>query len=71
MKKLILFLWIVSAAKSFSQQTDYVDFEKIDAAIVLNLDTDTLSGRVNYHFRILKDVDHIFIDGISSHTSII
>ncbi|MFD1613906.1 M1 family metallopeptidase [Gelatiniphilus marinus] len=48
---------------SFSQQTKYVDFKTAKAEIIFSdLIKKEIEGLVTYEFKILKDVDSIFID---------
>jgi len=47
---------------SFAQQTEYVDFLKLEAALTFMPDSGKINGIVDLQFKILKDVDSIFVD---------
>lgn len=55
---LLLFFFGICSA----QQTDYVDFKKISANIVLKPSIKEVGLSVKYEFEILKDVDSVFLD---------
>lgn len=64
MKKNLLLFYLISTALSFAQQTTYVDFKVADVSLVINPDSSKVSGLVTYTFKLLKDVDSIFIDAV-------
>jgi len=47
-----------------AQQTDYVDFKSLDATIAVIPDSTLIQGGVSLKFKILKEVDSIFIDAV-------
>ncbi len=49
-------------SNAFAQQTDYVDFEKIDSDIIVNADSLKIWGRSKVKFKILKPVDSVYLD---------
>lgn len=55
-------LILFSAYCSMAQQTDYVDFIEGDALFGLVPDSSKVFGMMSYQFKILKDVDSVFID---------
>tara|TARA_R110002050_G_scaffold24083_3_gene64350 strand:+ start:133027 stop:134982 length:1956 start_codon:yes stop_codon:yes gene_type:complete len=64
LKQILFFLFITCFG--FSQQTEYVDFKTAKADIVFgDLTQKEVSGIISYEFKILKDVDSVFIDAIN------
>ena len=59
MKYLIYFISIIS----FAQQTKSVDFESLNADLMLNPSEKKLVGKVRFEFQLLSDLDTIKIDG--------
>jgi aminopeptidase N len=49
---------------TFAQQTKTVDFRYVKADLSFNVDASKVYGLAEYHFKILKPVDSIFIDAI-------
>jgi len=47
---------------SFAQQTDFVDFKSATVDLLVNPEDKHISGKVEYRFDVLQDVDSIFID---------
>ncbi|WP_111684126.1 M1 family metallopeptidase [Winogradskyella tangerina] len=62
MKKLLTLLCFIQLCIAHGQQTEYVDFERIEAVIKIQPDSSKVEGLVEIEFNILKDVDSIFID---------
>ncbi|MUU78426.1 M1 family metallopeptidase [Winogradskyella endarachnes] len=62
MKNSIIYLCVLITSFSFAQQTDYVDFEKLEATIGFEVDSSKVMGAGTYTFKILQSVDSIFID---------
>ncbi|MEM5565180.1 M1 family metallopeptidase [Psychroserpens sp. AS72] len=58
--KLIIFLFFFGNVTA--QQTDYVDFLSIKADLHFDPDRSMVSGSVVYKFKILKEIDSVFID---------
>jgi aminopeptidase N len=63
--KLVLFIFWFGTLLGFSQQSDKVDFKLIKADIVVSESDMKVSGSVAYSFRVLKDCDSIYLDGIN------
>lgn len=61
LRYLLLFFNVLA----FSQQYKSVDFIKCDAFVVPNFQEKSISGRINYEFKVLKKIDTIKIDGIN------
>ncbi|NRD21376.1 M1 family metallopeptidase [Winogradskyella eckloniae] len=62
MKNSIIYLFVFITSISFAQQTDYVDFERIEALISFDPEVSTVYGEGAWFFEVLKPVDSIFID---------
>lgn len=62
MKKYCSILFCLFLSFSFSQQTDYVDFTKMNALIEFNPDSTKVFGQIKCEFKILEPTDSIFID---------
>lgn len=62
MKRILFVFCLAILSFSYAQQTDYVDFLKVDAFIGFEPDSSTVIGRGVYWFRILKDSDSIYLD---------
>ncbi|TCK64791.1 aminopeptidase N [Winogradskyella wandonensis] len=62
MKKFLVIFGLLCSVFLYAQQTDYVDFKKLDAFITIIPDSSKVKGSLTYHFEILKDTDSIFID---------
>ncbi|OBX22836.1 MULTISPECIES: M1 family metallopeptidase [Bizionia] len=62
MKYLFALLGFLFSSIAFSQQTDYVDFKQIQAYVVPDDSTKSISGNLTIVFDILKSADSIFLD---------
>ncbi|WP_035483102.1 M1 family metallopeptidase [Gaetbulibacter saemankumensis] len=63
MQKLLLTFFYFTCSLLFAQQTDYVDFIRAKAHIHFgDLKQNEVLGTVNYQFKILKDIDSIYLD---------
>ena len=62
MKKMIFGFCILFGPFLYAQQTEYVDFIKLNARITVVPDSSKVVGRLKYRFKILKDIDSVFID---------
>jgi len=62
MKYLFALLGFLFSSIAFSQQTDYVDFKQIQAYVVPDNSTKSISGNLTIVFDILKSADSIFLD---------
>ena len=62
MREFVIIIFIVFTSISFAQQTDYVDFEKLEATLAFEVDSSKVMGTGTYTFKILKSVDSLFID---------
>jgi len=62
MKKFLIVFCLWCSVFSSAQQTEYVDFKKLDAFITIVLDSSKVKGSLTYQFEILKNTDSIFID---------
>ena len=65
MKYFGLIVFLLFGFRGYTQQTDYVDFKTAKITIGLIPDSSSVTGMVNYQFKILKPVDSIFIDAIN------
>lgn len=61
MRFLYMFLFWLPCSL-FSQQSEIVDFIQADAVIEPDFQNKSISGKVTYTFKILKDVDSVFLD---------
>lgn len=48
----------------FAQQTEYVDFKTLKADITLIPDSSKVVGELLYNFKILKDIDSLYLDAV-------
>ena len=62
MKRILIVLFLFLTSLSYAQQTDYVDFEKIDSDIIINADSLKIWGSSTVEFKILKPVDSVYLD---------
>lgn len=67
MNKVLIFFCAFIISLSFAQQTDYVDFKRVESLIVFNqFATDsTLFNTYEIQFDILKSTDSIYLDAIN------
>ncbi len=66
MKRILFLLFILISAASHAQQTDIVDFKKLDAVVFFNqikIDS-TLYDSLEVRFDILKKTDSIYLDAV-------
>ncbi|WP_313114721.1 M1 family metallopeptidase [Aequorivita sediminis] len=61
----LLFFVIAATPKLQAQQTDVVDFLKIDALIEADAVTKKVSGKLTARFKVLKATDSIFMDAVN------
>lgn len=64
MKKIIQFSLLLIAFCCFSQQADYVDFEKVEVDIGFDVSQNKIYGKYNCVFEILNNVDSIYLDAV-------
>lgn len=64
MKCFVLLFFCLIMSFSYGQQVDYVDFIKADVHVSFTLDSAKVIGSVRYEFKILKQVDSIFMDAV-------
>ena len=64
MKKIFTLFCLFLAGLSLAQQTDYVDFKKIQATIDFVPDSSKVKGVVYCEFKILKAKDSVYIDAV-------
>ena len=62
MKRLILVLFLLHALSGISQHQDKVDFTYADVYIKPVPDENKIIGTVAYKFKVLSDVDSVFLD---------
>ncbi|WP_299523220.1 M1 family metallopeptidase, partial [Winogradskyella sp.] len=62
MKKFLIIVFFFQLGFCFGQQTDYVDYERVEATIGFALDSSLVYGSGKYSFKILKPVDSVFLD---------
>src|SRR5690554_7119980 len=60
--RMLLCVFLFVGFQSVAQQTDIVDFLKIEATITPNPKTKSISGEVELIFKILKDTDSVYLD---------
>lgn len=65
MKRYLIILSIFLVVRTYSQQTDYVDFQSVTADLSIFPEKQAVGGFLKYEFKILKSVDSIFIDAIN------
>ncbi|QAA83132.1 M1 family peptidase [Aequorivita sp. H23M31] len=59
---ILLIFFFASYAEVFAQQNDIVDFLKVEATVVPNADTNSITGTVKYFFKPLQKTDSIYLD---------
>jgi aminopeptidase N len=64
MQKLTILLLLYSAI-GFSQQTDKVDFLKMEAEVEVDTLEFKIEGNVQVKFRALQNIDSVFLDGVN------
>jgi aminopeptidase N len=62
MKYVISFIFICFSVTLIAQQSEFVDFINADAQININAIECSVSGQVEYNFKVLKEVDSIYLD---------
>ena len=62
MKKLLFLFCLFQLINLSAQQTEYVDFKRIEAGIEFVLDSSLVKGKYSVDLLIMKKVDTIFID---------
>lgn len=65
MKHSFLFIFLLVFSMIKAQQTDVVDFEKLEVFVYFDTDSSKVFGTGKYIFKILKPVDSIFIDAVN------
>ncbi|MFD1061987.1 M1 family metallopeptidase [Winogradskyella litorisediminis] len=65
MKKIFIVFTLLFSVVLTAQQTEYVDFERVDVQLGVKPDSSKVFGIAEYYFRILKNTDSIFIDAIN------
>ncbi|MCX7549866.1 M1 family metallopeptidase [Xanthomarina sp. F2636L] len=65
MKYLLVSIFLFFVATSYSQQLENVDFTHADVRLSFDLDSFKVHGLINYQFKILKDVDSVYLDAIA------
>lgn len=63
--KYLLVFYSLFATITYGQQTAYVDFKHIQADINFNLLQKEVFGKLKCTFKILKDVDSVYLDAVS------
>ncbi|MCF7560092.1 M1 family metallopeptidase [Sabulilitoribacter multivorans] len=64
MKYLVSLFFFCFALLGFSQQTEYVDFKRINASVNFDVSQSKVYGKFECTFEILKDVDSIYLDAV-------
>ncbi len=67
MNRFLWFLFGLFCLNSSAQQTEYVDFERISAKIQLKPSIKEVGLSVKYEFKILKDIDSVYLDANNVH----
>lgn len=65
MKRFLIILSFFLVVRTYSQQTDYVDFQSVTANLSIFPEKQAVGGFLKYEFKILKSVDSIFLDAIN------
>lgn len=65
MGKFSLFIFLVLISLSSNAQPNFFDIQKISAEIQPDIKTKSVSGKVNFSFKMLKNCDSIFLDAIN------
>lgn len=66
MKRFLIILSLFLVVKTSAQQSEYVDFKTAKAHIVFgDLSKQEVGGTISYEFKILKNIDSIYIDANS------
>ena len=63
MKKFLI-AFLFSSLTAFAQQTDAVDFLRIEASIGGDIVEKKIEGRLLVTFEVLKDTDSIYMDAV-------
>lgn len=58
----MLFLALVFGVQSFAQQTEVVDFLRVEAVITPDNSKQSIVGDLNYSFKILRNTDSVYLD---------
>jgi aminopeptidase N len=61
-KNAMKYLFLIVSTFAFAQQTQFVDFKSVSGKIALDPKEKSISGSVNYSFKVLKPIDTIKID---------
>ncbi len=69
MRHIYCYLFLLINTLLFAQQTEFVDFKKAKADIVIYPTESKIAGTIEYKFDILKDLDSIFINSRSLNCS--
>lgn len=64
MKFCVFLVWSLLGGIVFAQQTESVDFKTCKAKIQVNTKEKSVEGQILYDFKILKNIDSIFVDAV-------
>nr|WP_262917169.1 M1 family metallopeptidase [Subsaxibacter sp. CAU 1640] len=67
MNKFLLIFFLFFVSNMSAQQTDYVDFKKINAFVSFDSKGKRLAMKVRYEFDIIKDIDSVYIDARNTY----
>lgn len=67
MKRYFIVFCVFISSLAFAQQTDYVDFISIKVGLELTPDSKEIAFKAKYTFKILKDVDSVFLDAKNTY----
>ncbi len=67
MKHILFFFFLMISVYGFSQQTDYVDFKTGKANLVISPNQKEVKGHIAYTFKILKEIDSVYLNANNFH----
>ncbi|PYE80286.1 aminopeptidase N [Winogradskyella epiphytica] len=65
MRNLIVIFVLLFVNVCAAQQMEFVDFKRLHASLSFDVDSTMVSGDVELQFKILKDVDSVFLDAVN------
>ena len=65
MRNLIVIFVLLFVNVCVAQQTEFVDFKRLHASLSFDVDSTMVSGDVELQFKILKDIDSVFLDAVN------
>ena len=62
MNKYIILFCLFFSSLGFAQQTDFVDFKRLEAKLILMPDSSKIKGVLSLKFDVLRDIDSVVVD---------